>query len=124
MRSASVTVVSLLIATVVAALAVAVAVLAGLLSRAVWRPGDLLLPWGLALGVAASVAAVVLARCLNRTLGYAAAGGWVLGLGALLSGRPEGDYVVASDFLGLAFLGVATVAVLVAALWRGAPHAG
>lgn len=93
------------------------AVLAGLLSRAVWRPDNLSVPWGLTLGVAASAAVVVLARSLTRPLGFAAAGGWLLGLVALLSGRREGDYVIASDSLGLAYLGLATSAVLAAALW-------
>ncbi len=109
----------LVTAAVVAALSVGVAVLAGLLSRAAWRPGDIVVPWGLLLGVGASVATVVLARGGTRALGFAAAGGWVAGLAALLNGRPEGDYVIAGDLLGKAFLLVATVSVLVTAMWPG-----
>lgn len=114
-------VVGVLMAAVVAALSLVVAVLSGLLSRAAWRPDDVVLPWGLLLGVGASVATVVLARRLSRALGFAAGGGWVAGLGALLYGRPEGDYVIAGDLLGKAFLLVATVAVLATAMWPGVP---
>lgn len=95
------------------------AVLAGLVSRAAWRWSGQLVPWGLVLGVGASAAAVVLARSVSRGMGIAAAAGWGLGLLLLLAGRPEGDYVVASDGLGEAFLVLATGAVLVSAAWRG-----
>lgn len=118
MGTADLKVVGLVTAAVVAVMSLAVAVLAGLLSRVAWRPDDLVVPWGLLLAVAASAAAVVLARRLTRALGFAAAGGWILGLGALLSGRPEGDYVIASDLLGIAFMVLATVSVLAAAAWR------
>ena len=111
-------VVGLVTAVVVAALALVVAVLAGLLSREAWRPGDVLVPWGLGLAIGGSVSLVVLARLLARTLGFAAAGGWLVGLLGLLSGRPEGDYVIASDPLGVVFMVAATVAVLIAAMWR------
>lgn len=102
----------------VAGAALLIALLAALVSRAVWRWHGQVLPWGLVLGVASSAAAVVLARRIGRGVGFAAAGGWVLGLGLLLAGRPEGDYVVASDGLGNAFLLLATGSVLVAAVWR------
>jgi hypothetical protein len=111
-------------AVVIAATSMAVATLAGVLSRLTWRPGDVVLPWGLLLAVGASAGAVVLARCRARALGFAAAGGWIVGLGALMYGRPEGDYVIASDLLGKAFLVLATVSVLVAAVWRGVPQGG
>jgi uncharacterized protein DUF6113 len=97
---------------------VLVALLSGLVSRAVWRWNGLLVPWGLALAVAASAAAVVLARSMGRALGFVAATGWAGGLLLLLAGRPEGDFLVASDWLGNAFLFLATGAVLVVAAWR------
>lgn len=121
MRQVSPLVVGLVTASLVAALSLVVAVLAGLLSRAAWRPGDVVVPWGLLLGVGGSVATVVLARGMARPLGFAAAGGWVVGLAALLNGRPEGDYVIAGDLLGKAFLLSATVAVLATAMWRAVP---
>jgi hypothetical protein len=97
---------------------VLVALLSGLVSRAAWRWSGHLVPWGLALAVAASAAAVVLARSLSRGMGFVAAASWAGGLLLLLSGRPEGDYLVASDWLGNAFLFLATGAVLVVAGWR------
>lgn len=118
MRPAKPTIAGLVAAAAVAALSVAVAVLAGLLSRVAWRPGDIVVPWGLLLAVGASASAVLLARSLTRALGYVAAAGWIVGLGVLMYGRPEGDYVIASDLLGTAFMVSATVAVIGAAMWR------
>lgn len=106
-------------AVVVAATCLLVAVLSGWVSRAAWRWSGQLVPWGLALGVASSVSAVLLARRVNRVLGFAAAAGWAGGLLLLLAGRPEGDYVVANDGLGNAFLFAATGAVILAAVWQG-----
>jgi Family of unknown function (DUF6113) len=95
-----------------------VAALSGLVSRASWRWSGQLVPWGLVLAVASSAAAIGLARCLGRAAGFAAAIGWGAGLTLLLSGRPEGDFVVASDGLGDAFLFLATGSVLLTAIWR------
>ncbi len=97
---------------------VVVAVLAALVARADFYLSGQVVPWGLALAVAGSVAAVVLARAGGRALGFAAAGGWVIGVGLLLAGRPEGDFVVASDWLGDTFLLLATVAVILSAFWK------
>lgn len=109
-------------AAAVAAASLLVALLAGLVSRAAWRWSGQLVPWGLVLGVASSAGAVVLARGVSRAAGFAAAAGWVVGLLLLLAGRPEGDYVVAGDGLGEAFLLLATGSVVVTAAWRGAPR--
>lgn len=119
MRSQTGAVGAIATAVGVAAAALLVALLAALVSRAAWRGNGHLVPWGLVLAVASSASAVVLARGVNRVMGFAAASGWVLGLAVLLAGRPEGDYVVASDGLGEAFLLLATVSVLVTAAWRG-----
>lgn len=101
--------------------AVAVAVMAAWVSRAVWRPGALTLPLpvGLVLGVGGSGAAVWLARAAARSLGFAVAAGWIVGLAVLLVGGPGGDLVVIADTLGYAFMFLATGAVIVAAGWGG-----
>lgn len=118
MRTGSASVRTVAAAAGVAATALIVAVLAGVVSREVWGWSGYLVPWGLGLGVAASVSVVVLGRALSRATGFAAAAGWIVGLMALLAGRPEGDYVVAGDWLGEGFLVVATLAVGVTAGWK------
>jgi len=111
-------------AVLVTCVSALVAICAGLVSRFAWRPGSLMVPWGLLLGLAAALAVVVLARQLGRGHGLFAVGGWIVGLAAILLGRPEGDFVIASDFLGWAFL-LAPIAVLIAAAtWGGAPDSG
>jgi hypothetical protein len=110
---------ALVVALVVAAGCLLVAVLSGWVSRAAWRWSGHLIPWGLALGLASSISAVLLARRVSRVLGFAAAAGWAVGLLLLLAGRPEGDYVIANDGLGNAFLFATTGAVVLAAVWQG-----
>ncbi len=103
---------------VVATLAVSVAVVAAWVSRAVWRPGAVSIPWGLALSVAGSAACVWLARSTVWSLGFTAAGGWIVGLAAMLAGGPGGDALIIADSLGYAFILVGTGAVVVTAGWR------
>lgn len=102
-----------------AAVGSALAVLASVLHRMVWRSSSLTLPWGLALGVAASVLGGIAAGVLlgRRAGTLTLATGWVLTLYWLLRGRPEGDYLVAADPLGWGFLAasVGAMAVLVGA---------
>jgi hypothetical protein len=78
--------------------------------------GGLLLAW------AASVAtAWRLGRSAGpRGLALSFAGGWLVLLALVLTGRPEGDYAVASDLAGYALMaaGVAVLAVGVASLRR------
>ncbi len=107
------------VAVVTGALSVMVAVLAALVSRMVWRPGAVSVPWGLALAVAASVAVVLVARTYSRALAFVAAGVWIVATGLVLAGRPEGDYVFAQDALGLGYLLVAAIAVISAAAAGG-----
>jgi Family of unknown function (DUF6113) len=109
---------NILVAGAAALAAFVVAVLAGVVSREAWRGDGFVVPWGLTLGVAASASVVVLGRADRRATGFAAAAGWVVGLMVLLAGRPEGDYVVASDWLGAAFLVTATLVVAVTAGWK------
>jgi hypothetical protein len=102
----------------IAAASAFVAALAALVSRMAWRPwapGGIALPWGLVLSVAASVGVVLLARAIARPQGFAAAAGWIVGAGLVLGGRPEGDYLMAQDWLGLSFLLIAPVLVIAGA---------
>ncbi len=97
-----------------------VACLASLVSRIVWDVGPIAVPWGLVLSVAASVSLVVLARTIGRMPGFAAAGGWLVGLFYVFSPRAEGDYVIAGDALGYGFLLLSVLAVMIAAAWGSA----
>ena len=97
-----------------------VSLCAGLVSRAVWRTGSLTLPWGLLLSIAGSVCVVGLARAIGgRRLGIAAGASWLCGIGVVLFWHPGGDYVFASDGLGLTFLLAGPVAVTATALRTG-----
>ena len=105
---------------VVVVLAAGVGVLSTVVSRLAWRPwAYLTVPWGLALGTLASAGIVVLAGGIARPLAFLAAAGWVAGVGLVVAGRPEGDFVLAQDWLGIGYLAVATAAVLGSALRRG-----
>ena len=97
-----------------------VSVCAGLVSRAVWRTEAVTLPWGLVLSIAGSICAIALARAIGgRRLGITAGASWLLGIGVMLFWHPGGDYVFASDGLGLTFLLAGPVAVAATALWTG-----
>ncbi len=107
-------------AVVLGLASVGVAALSGVVSRLIYRTDQFSVPWGLALGVAASASIVLIARILSRGLGFAAAGGWIIGTGLLLAGRPEGDYLLAQDGLGLGYL-LASVAVVISVASFGGP---
>ncbi len=112
--------VSIGVAGAVALTSAVTAVCAGLVSRGAWRASQVTVPWGLALSVAGSVSLVVLVRTLTgRGLGLVAAVGWVCGIGAVLFWHPGGDYLFATDGLGVSFLLGATGAVFAAAGWGG-----
>ncbi len=97
------------------ALAGAVAALAGLIvHRQALRVGGTPLPWGLGLGLATEYAllrAAAAGRGIPAALGCG--GGWALVVLALQRTRPEGDFLVAADWLGYGFVfgGMLTVAV-------------
>jgi len=98
----------------------AVAVLAAVAARVVWRPGEgagVPVPVGLAVAVAASASIVALGRLYGRVYGVVAAAGWGVGALLVLQNRPEGDYLVAGDWLGWGFLVGAPFAVIAVALW-------
>jgi hypothetical protein len=107
-------VVSLLAAFLLGAV---VALAATAVHRVDSRVGGVVLPWGLALGLATSLLAGLAARdLLGQAGGVCLAAGWLSLFGWLTLGRPEGDFVIASDALGWAMLilGLVTMAVLFA----------
>lgn len=97
---------------------VVVAVCAGWISRADWRPGSLVIPWGLVLGIAGAVAVGFISRSVSRVHGAVAVGGWILGVALWL--RP-GEAVIAADAWGYAFLLLPTAALLGMTVRGGAP---
>ncbi len=97
--------------------AVVVALLAAWVSRGVWRTSGATIPWGLALGIAGSASAVWLAKAVARSLGFAVAAGWIVGMGIVIVGGPGGDVILLSDGLGYGFLVFGTAAVIIAAGW-------
>jgi hypothetical protein len=99
---------------VVAILAVFVGVCAGWVSRGVWRPGSVVLPWGLALAIVGSSSGVLLARSIGRRHGFVAGAGWIVGVFALMA---RSDTIIAGDWLGYAFLLGATATVIASAVW-------
>ncbi len=109
-------------AVVLAAASAGVGVLSAVVSRLIWRPDFISIPWGLVLGVAASASIVLFGRLLARGLGLAAAAGWIVGTGLVLAGRPEGDYLLAQDGLGLGYLLVSVAAVISVASFGGRPQ--
>lgn len=96
---------------------VVVALLASWVSRGVWRPGSLALPWGAALGIAGSGSGVWLARVWTAGAGFAAAAGWLVGIAYLLPGGPGGDFILINDWLGNGFLLLGSLVVIAAAGW-------
>jgi hypothetical protein len=96
---------------------VLVGVCAGWVSRAVWRVGDVALPWGLVVSFAGSVAFVVLARSVRQLAPLVAAASWFVGVVVLLV---RGDTIIAGDGLGIGFLVIVTLGVLLAATLGGA----
>lgn len=94
-----------------------VACAAALVSRFVWRPDPVSVPWGMVVAVGASASVVWLARAVSRTQGVIAAVGWLVGLGYVVKGTSGGGFLIASDGLGWGFLILGTVAALGSALW-------
>ena len=92
--------------------------LAGLVvHRQALRPAGMVLPWGLVLGLATAYAVI---RAVNATpvavRGSVGCGaGWLLWVLVAHRTRPEGDFLVAGDWLGTAFVlgGMAVVALAV-----------
>jgi hypothetical protein len=109
------------VAVLVVALSIGVAALSSVASRLVWRPDPVVVPWGMLLGVAASASIVWLARAVSRRMGLVAAAGWIVGTGLVLGGRPEGDYLLAQDALGISYLLISAVVVISVAA-GGAPR--
>ena len=110
----------LVVGVAFAALALVTAPIAALVSRMVWRPGLMSVPYGLVLSAAASMAVVLLARAVSRGHALASAAAWIVGLGFVVKGSSGGSFVIASDALGWSFLVVGTVATVGSAVWGGA----
>jgi hypothetical protein len=91
-------------------------VCAAWVSRAVWRVGELALPWGMVMAFAGSVSLVVLARTVRRAAPLVAVVSWFCGVVVVLV---RGDTVVAGDGLGIAFLVIVTAGVVLAATVGG-----
>jgi len=73
------------------------------------------LPAGLVLAVVSSVLPSLVLRGLAGAAGVAGYGaGWCLVVLYASGGRPEGDYLVAGDWLGWTFLALATLGVVIA----------
>ncbi len=85
--------------------------------RFAFRPGPLIVPWGLLLAVLGGVAFVVLLREFGRNAGIAGAVGWVAGEAGSLAWHPGGDFLLASDWLGYSMMVLGTAGVMVAGTW-------
>lgn len=95
-------------------------VLASLVHRMAWRPTDAVtVPWGLILALLSAVALPVVARCFSRIAGALAAVGWIVGLVVVLGKGPGGDFLLAADWMGQAFLYGGAILVVVTAAWGG-----
>lgn len=91
------------VATVLAGVVVA------LMSVLVYRSSP---PFGLLLAALASIStAWRLVVSVRPSLATSYVAGWLVLLGLLLAGRPEGDYVVTADLRGYSLLGVGLVLV-------------
>jgi hypothetical protein len=90
--------------------------LGAVVHRQVWVAGGVTLPWGLVATVVVTALVTVAANDAVRVGGAWFALGWAAAL-LLLQWSPGGSYLVASDWLGLAFtagsLGVIVLAVAV-----------
>jgi len=87
--------------------------------RDAFRPAGVLLPWGLVLTLATAFSVTLAAARLARTPGVIGVPiGWVVALLWLQQGRPEGDTVLVSDFLGNAYV-FGGMVVLAIAVVRG-----
>ena len=95
-------------------LGLAVAVLGLFAHRDTAQVAGMDLPWGLVVALLTAFTLVCAAGALAGASGAAcAAAGWVACVLLALSGRPEGDYLLAADAIGQGYLwgGLATVAV-------------
>jgi hypothetical protein len=92
-------------------LAVLLGACVGLAALAVHRSA---FPWGLALALATSLAVpwrLLLSRRPRSAAAYAA--GWLVVFAVALAGRPEGDFVLATDLEGYTLIGGALVVLAV-----------
>ncbi|KAA1422683.1 hypothetical protein FE697_010905 [Mumia zhuanghuii] len=91
----------------------------------VHRHVDASIPWGLVLTLATVVVTIRAAGyAVGKAGAYVLAGAYAVVLFLGTSSRPEGDYLVAADTLGYAFLLGSLAALVVGIVWttRGAGH--
>jgi len=100
-------------------LAFVTAPVAALVSRICWRADWLTVPYGLVIAIAGSMAVVLLAAGVSKGYGILAAGGWIIGLGVVVTGTSQGSFLIAADALGWSFLILGTAATLSTAMWGG-----
>ena len=106
-------------------LGAAVAVLVLLTHRDAVEVLGVRVPAGLVLAVVASVLPSLALRILVGGAGVGGyGGGWALVVLLAIGGRPEGDYVVAGDWLGWTFLVLASFAVVVVTVRGTLPDRG
>ena len=94
------------------AIALVLGATVALTSVAVHRTEVLGAPFGLLLAVAASMTLAWVLRGMGR-VGASYALGWLALFGVALTGRPEGDFVVASDLRGYGLMAAALVLVVI-----------
>ena len=100
-------------------LTVIVGLAGAIVHRDAFRPAGVLLPWGLVLTLATAFATTLAAGRVGGTPGVLGVPiGWVVALLWLQQGRPEGDAVFVSDFLGNAYV-FGGMVVLTIAVVRG-----
>ena len=102
--------------------------------REAWRPSGDLLPWGLVLGLGTTFACQRASALLTGAAGaFVFAGGWIALMFVVADGRPEGDFLLAQDFLVEAFFWGGRLVLLVGAVLamlvsagsrRGLPRVG
>lgn len=98
---------------------VIIGVAGAIVHRDAFRPAGILLPWGLVLTLATAFSVTLAAARLAHMPGALGVPiGWVIALLWLQQGRPEGDAVFLSDFLGNAYV-FGGMVVLAVAVVRG-----
>ncbi|UYM06205.1 DUF6113 family protein [Solicola gregarius] len=117
-----------LVIRVALVLAGAVVCLAALVAhRHQWSLAGIDLPWGLVLALGTTYLVVRAGALLDagRAGAVCVAAGWVVAFFYLFSGRPEGDYLFASDWLGYSMLigGLVVVGAAVVVSMSGPPPA-
>lgn len=95
--------------------------------RHAWLVGGVTLPWGVVLCLATLYVVGRVAGLLGQNAGaFGYAGGWLAVFLATYQARPEGDYLIAADFRGYAYMfgGVGVLALVVGQTLAAPDRAG